>query len=61
MVDGNSEIGAHMWGDMGYLIWAVTNLKNNEKTFFSSYVRNVLWVTNKQEYFASLIPRENIY
>ena len=27
-LDGNSEIVAHVWGDLGYLIFAVVNSKS---------------------------------
>ena len=54
VLDGNSEIGAHVWSDLDYLICLrlvyiegrhKPDLVLSEKTYFPSYVRSMLWVT----------------
>ena len=55
ILDGNSEIGAHAWCHLCYLIClrhlygssAVTNLNFScsEKTYFPSYVHNMVGAT----------------
>ena len=58
--NGNSEIGAHLWNDLGNLICsrhlfrprAVTTLIffSSEKNNFPSYLRNTFWVTIQFKY-----------
>ena len=51
VLDGNSEIGAHVWSDLDYLICLrlvyiegphKPDLVLSEKTYFPSYVRSIL-------------------
>ena len=41
MLDGNSEISAHVRSNLGYLVCHKSGFLSSGFTFFSSYVRNM--------------------